>query len=114
MGDDILRQLVNTIKENRRVNDMLFRYGGEEFVLLLPESNLKSAVFIAEQIRHLLSKLPLPDNHQQLTVSIGVCELNPSMSADDWLKQADLALYKAKKEGRNKVCSMTDLTFTPA
>ncbi|NQZ32459.1 MAG: GGDEF domain-containing protein [Oceanospirillaceae bacterium] len=106
VGDDILRQMVKTIQEHRRASDMLFRYGGEEFILLLPEANHKHAMLIAEKTRKFISDIQLPTKHQGLTVSIGVSEFTPSMSADDWIKQADVALYKAKNSGRNKVCSI--------
>ena len=105
VGDDILRQLVATILGHKRASDMLFRYGGEEFILLLPEVNSADALLIADKHRLLLSKILLPDTNKAFTVSIGVCEFKPAMSVDDWIKGADDGLYRAKRGGRNKVCA---------
>jgi len=102
VGDKILCQVVSIIKENCRASDMLFRYGGEEFVLLLHEENIQNAGLIAEKNRTLLNTITLPDNNV-VSVSIGVCEMAPDMSANDWIKYADQALYQAKSDGRNRV-----------
>jgi len=85
---------------------MLFRYGGEEFVMLIPETNCQSAQFIAEKNRILLSAIKLPDQQRSITVSIGICEVSPNMDAVAWVQCADRALYQAKENGRNRVCSM--------
>jgi len=102
VGDKILCQVVRIIEENCRASDMLFRYGGEEFILLLPEENIQNAELIAEKNRSLLNAITLPDK-SVISVSIGVCELASDMSANDWIKYADQALYQAKSDGRNRV-----------
>ena len=102
VGDKILCQVVSVIEDNCRASDMLFRYGGEEFVLLLPEENIQNAGLIAEKNRTLLNTITLPDQ-RFISVSIGVCEMAADMSANDWIKYADQALYQAKSDGRNRV-----------
>jgi|GEM_PF-1486909 len=106
VGDDILREVVQVMTTSKRVSDMLFRYGGEEFVMLIPETNCQSAQFIAEKNRILLSAIKLPDQQRSITVSIGICEVSPNMDAVAWVQCADRALYQAKENGRNRVCSM--------
>jgi len=127
-GDIVLRGLAQHCMEQLRSTDELGRYaqkdetggnligrlGGEEFAILLPETNLDQAMFVAERIRsaveRMLFKVPGanggPDSALlQVTISIGVAALNPEMAAmPDLLHQADKALYTAKQTGRNRVC----------
>ena len=83
---------------------MLFRIGGDEFILFMPDSRESSACTLAEDLRKLIadSRALLG---RPITASIGVSELQPSQSLDAWIKQADDALYLAKKSGRNRVHS---------
>lgn len=91
---------------------MVFRYGGEEFVVLLPKTGAKGAKVIAEKIRdrvgsirtHLVNDI-YADKEQrvEITVSLGLTELKKGDTAETWFNRADKALYRAKDEGRNKV-----------
>ncbi len=101
-GDSVLKEVVSLIAKRSRKLDLLFRIGGEEFMLLLPDTKEAAAAVVAEQLRASIAESrPLDD--RQLTVSIGVSELQPGESPDSWMKHADDALYAAKKAGRNRV-----------
>jgi len=108
-GDEIIVSLSNILKQDRRKDDIVSRYGGEEFVLMLPNSNLDSAYSIAEDIREKVEKfhLEISDGKQlHFTISLGISELSfeDENSLEKALKKADDALYRAKKSGRNRVC----------
>ncbi len=110
MGDSVLRKIASVFEENLRRADVVCRYGGEEFVVILPEIQRGQARLVAEKLRHAVLDAPfhgankLPNG--QLTVSIGVASFpKDGESFADLLKQADLALYQAKNTGRNQVVS---------
>jgi diguanylate cyclase (GGDEF)-like protein len=100
-GDEVLRTLVRTFSERKRALDRLFRYGGEEFVLLLPDTATADALGVAERLRALAQATPMLD--EPVTVSIGVAGLEDGQTQDEWLRRADGALYEAKNAGRNRV-----------
>ena len=102
-GDQVLRRLVAAIQARKRASDLLFRTGGEEFMLLLFRTSPAQARVIAEDLRERLeSQAWLPDG-DTVTISIGVNAWRPGQGVDDWLQGADQALYEAKREGRNRV-----------
>jgi diguanylate cyclase (GGDEF)-like protein len=105
-GDHYLKHFAETIITKTRNNDIFGRLGGEEFALLLPNTNLESALEMAERLRHLFENVELHFNNQLLrtTVSIGVAKLRiEERTFQDVLKRADDALYQAKRNGRNQV-----------
>ena len=85
-----------------RKDDLIFRWGGEEFLLLLPRTSLDTALNLAEVIRATVAKVTLP-GLPRFTVSIGVARHETNESIDELFKRVDDALYKAKNEGRNRV-----------
>jgi diguanylate cyclase (GGDEF)-like protein len=105
-GDRVLCRLVEVVKARKRSGDVLFRTGGEEFVLLLPQATPDAALRVAEDLRGRLSQADLLSG-QTITVSIGVSALSPGQTADAWVKSADTALYEAKRQGRNRVVMAT-------
>jgi diguanylate cyclase (GGDEF)-like protein len=105
-GDRVLQGIVALINRRTRVLDQLFRVGGDEFALLLPDTRESDAVTLAEHLRRSVAETPLVDG-QPPSVSIGVSELRPGESMDGWMRNADQALYRAKKTGRNQVVSRT-------
>jgi len=103
VGDQILSQLVPLLKQMIRQHDSVFRYGGEEFVLLIRDIQLADLHRLAEKIRHAIwHQLNLPDG-SALTTSIGIATVQHSKDWESWLQNADIALYKAKHQGRNQV-----------
>jgi diguanylate cyclase (GGDEF)-like protein len=107
-GDAMLKAVCETISVELRKLDMLVRYGGEEFCCLLPETDLPSALSMAERIRKTIAsrEFVYKDARIRMTVSIGVYELCADIdSPETLLRMADEALYKAKETGRNRVFS---------
>jgi len=102
VGDQVLCRMVAAIGARKRVGDLLFRTGGEEFVLLLPRTGLQAAQGVAEDLRQRLAQAELIPG-RTVTVSIGLSALASGQSVDAWLKSADAALYEAKRQGRNRV-----------
>lgn len=105
VGDQVLHQLAQRCMKNSRATDLVGRYGGEEFVMLLTETNLHAAHTIAERLRQGIMKTNfLTDSGGiSITTSIGVCEAKPSESLNTLIERADAALYRAKNSGRNRV-----------
>lgn len=101
-GDEVLIALSRTLEACGREEDLVFRWGGEEFVILLPRTSLETALLIAESIRSAVSRITIP-GLPRFTVSIGVARHTPGESIDDLFKRVDDALYRAKNDGRNKV-----------
>jgi diguanylate cyclase (GGDEF)-like protein len=105
-GDDILLDFASIMKKFCRSNDVAARYGGEEFVLVLPETKVKGAVYIAERIREEMANQTFQHKGKDfnVTVSCGIAEFDSNLikSPADLIKVADEALYKAKHEGRNR------------
>lgn len=107
-GDFVLKELCSlVINKMIRQKDVLGRYGGEEFVLILPETTLQIAIEVAERIRSTIEKhsFVFDDKKIPVTISIGVSCLDSAIKSDaDLLSTADKALYDAKNQGRNRVC----------
>lgn len=104
-GDSVLVALVESLKSMLRSGDTLCRFGGEEFLVLLPETDGEQAMKIAERIREAMQQLEVRSNKHTIrfTVSIGVATLTPDMQhISQLITAADIALYDAKGEGRNR------------
>lgn len=104
-GDAVLKELATLVRGRLRPDDVLGRYGGEEFVAVLPETSVEGAVRIAEELRELVASHPFVVEGEDIpvSISIGVAELTPGLDADSLFKTADEMLYAAKREGRNRV-----------
>lgn len=110
VGDKCLKRLTKTLSENLvRATDMVARYGGEEFVCLLPNTDHKGLYLIGEKLRHAVSALKIPHRNSKVadhvTLSLGGATMVPDSgrNPEELLKIADQNLYKAKKEGRNRL-----------
>lgn len=105
-GDEVLRMIGKTLKEELRSHDIYARYGGEEFVILLPETTAECANKVAEKLRVLISEkiVTKDDVSTTVSVSLGIAELNQERmkNESDLVENADKAMYHAKNTGRNR------------
>ncbi|GAA6130204.1 sensor domain-containing diguanylate cyclase [Halopseudomonas sabulinigri] len=112
VGDQVIITLARALKAQSRNKDLLARFGGEEFVMLLPETNTDQALACAERVRAAIAAQRIdlsPGKQLSLTVSIGVATVNLATdSIETALNRADKALYEAKHKGRNQVCLNND------
>ncbi len=113
VGDNVLIEIVKLIKSRIRVLDSVCRAGGEEFVILLPDTNEQQAESLGEELRQTISDSSIVKG-SSVTVSCGVSAAHSTDSRDSWLRRCDQALYAAKRKGRNRVVvnpgsSMTEL-----
>jgi two-component system, cell cycle response regulator len=107
-GDDVLREFALRVRKSIRNIDLACRYGGEEFVIVMPETDMAVATIVAERLRRRIASEPfsIQDGARKLdvTISIGIAALDgPGDNAAAILKRADTALYRAKRDGRNRV-----------
>ncbi len=105
-GDVVLRGVAQAVSSNLRQNDLVGRYGGEEFMIILPETGIEDAAALSEKLRHVVGRLTFAvDGNPSLavTISIGVAGgLGRSMRVEDLVRDADAAMYSAKALGRNQ------------
>lgn len=108
-GDELLKQMQKRISENIRVTDLLARFGGEEFVVVMPDTNISDAYTVAERIREIIATEPFvlsgKNTTHSVTVSIGIAEMQKSDldNIKKFIVRADRYLYKAKNSGKNRV-----------
>jgi two-component system cell cycle response regulator len=105
-GDKVLVRFSQIIKSCLRTNDSAYRYGGEEFTVILPETNGDEAKTVAQRIRSSLETekfKPIPDKNAKITISIGVTQYFPKEELSAFIRRADKAMYLSKKNGRNRV-----------
>jgi two-component system cell cycle response regulator len=105
VGDEVLRNLAGRCTKTLRSHDVLGRYGGEEFVIVFPETNLDEATVVAERLRSAIAERPVAAGELSLpvTVSIGLATSARGQTPESLLARADAALYEAKRGGRNLV-----------
>lgn len=104
-GDDAIRQLASVIKGLTREIDVIGRYGGEEFLLVLPQADAQGALAFAERLRKRVAAMQVRHEADRfrLTISLGIAVIEPAdASPEGWLERADQALYRAKHAGRNQ------------
>ena len=109
MGDETLHAFASTIKAQMRETDRVFRYGGEELLLLMPDTTAQEALNVAERARQAVESMMLPHSQSRfgfLTLSVGVA-LGVKEPWQDLVKRADTALYRAKDSGRNRVVAFS-------
>ena len=106
-GDDVLQDFAIRIRKSIRGIDLACRYGGEEFVVVMPETDMAVATMVAERLRRRIASEPFPIQKGtrtiDVTISIGIAALAPDDDAAAVIKRADQALYRAKRDGRNRV-----------
>ncbi|WP_070266910.1 GGDEF domain-containing protein [Duganella sp. HH101] len=107
-GDEAIRILASEIRALSREIDSACRYGGEEFLIILPQADADGAHTFAERLRTSVAAIPVPSEHGafHFTVSVGIALFDAEESGHDaWIERSDSALYQAKREGRNRVVS---------
>ena len=102
VGDLVLRNVVTVVQQRVRRLDLLFRTGGEEFLVLLPHTPLDRAALVAESLRTAIAGAAAHGDHR-VTVSVGVAEVDPAETREQWVQRGDGALYQAKNAGRDCV-----------
>jgi two-component system, cell cycle response regulator len=106
-GDDVLQDFAIRLRKSIRGIDLACRYGGEEFVVVMPETDMAVATMVAERLRRRIASEPFPiqkgTRTVDVTISIGIAALGPDGNAAAVIKRADQALYRAKRDGRNRV-----------
>ena len=113
IGDEVLKVVGRLLKNGVKGRDVPARYGGEEFAVILPRTRREDAVKVAEQLRHGLGSRPLKNRktgqtYGTITVSVGVAQYNPGETIGRFIQRADKALYRAKRDGRNRVVAESD------
>ena len=108
-GDYVLKKFAKIISDHVRKVDIAARYGGEEFAIILPETGITGAEQVAEHLRYLIEKecFTIDGKSVPITASIGVSSWDKVVSKEEFIEQADRALYRAKHEGRNRVCKFS-------
>lgn len=110
-GDAVLKATSKTVMRALRVEDSFGRFGGEEFAVLVANANADSAAEVADRLRLAIADMVVPGyEHIKVTASLGVAEATDSLlSSEDWVERVDTELYRAKSEGRNRVCVAEDI-----
>ena len=109
-GDEVLKGLGSLLTENLREVDTVARFGGEEFIVLLPDTDKRGALAVAEKLRHMVQ-----EKIRSITISVGVANYPEDVTEmDDLIDHADIALYDAKDSGRNRVLTYNRATAKPA
>jgi diguanylate cyclase (GGDEF)-like protein len=109
-GDDVLKSVANTVSDVIRSEDLLFRYGGEEFAVVAPNTPITGAIMLGERIRQAIGSYPLMHKGSPITVtvSVGVAQWQHSVRIT-LVESADHALYQAKRDGRNRVSAFNPI-----
>ena len=107
-GDHVLQAFANLLLENSRQEDLMARWGGEEFIMMLPGTSAKEATVLGERIRQRLEEISFSDPGIRLTSSFGVSAYQPGETSTSFIERADQALYKAKRLGKNQVIILED------
>jgi len=112
-GDNILKHFVKSIKTALRTDDLFSRYGGEEFILLLPNTSIDESLIVAEKLRLMIEQIPYQSDRINttisITISIGASQYEKGNTLEELIDKADSALYKAKEKGRNQVQSTNEV-----
>jgi diguanylate cyclase (GGDEF)-like protein len=111
IGDMVLKETAKQIADQLRKTDSVGRYGGEEFLIILPNTNIAEAEHVAEKVRLAVAETSVHKIDLRITISLGVCDtqMNNPTSQEDMLHKVDIALYEAKNNGKNRT-----VTFNPS
>ncbi|MGA9755690.1 MAG: GGDEF domain-containing protein [Desulfobaccales bacterium] len=101
-GDQVLQAVATLLMENSRQEDLIARWGGDEFIMMLPGTSGKEATVFGERLLHRLEEITFPDSIIRVTASFGVSAYQPGDTIDSFIKRVDQALYEVKKLGKNQ------------
>lgn len=104
-GDEVLKLIASQLQQHLRRTDVSARWGGEEFIVALPETDLSTAEQVAEGVRKHIRRAKMP-YHGHITASLGVTEYRKDETLEEFIGRADEALYQAKTQGKNRYCSL--------
>jgi diguanylate cyclase (GGDEF)-like protein len=105
-GDQVLQAFAILLLENSRQEDLIARWGGEEFIMMLPGTSAKKATLLGQRLQHRLKEMTFLDTGIRLTASFGVCTYQPGETSISLIGRADQALYEAKRLGKNQVITL--------
>ena len=105
-GNEVLAEIAEILRASMRIGDTIGRYGGDEFVAILPDTDLSAAHVLAERVRSMVSTATLRNGRVHLDASVGIAQWQPGMTVDGLLADADRALLDAKRAGGGIVCSV--------
>jgi diguanylate cyclase (GGDEF)-like protein len=107
-GDRVIKAVAGCLQQEIRESDHVARYGGEEYAIILPDTQIQDAYIVAERIRKKIESLRIKyeDNLIRFTMSLGITsfQTEEGTASDELIKRADSAMYQAKKQGRNQCC----------
>jgi diguanylate cyclase (GGDEF)-like protein len=107
-GDRVIKAVAGCLQQEMRESDHVARYGGEEYAIILPDTQIQDAYIVAERIRKKIESLRIKyeDNLIRFTMSLGITsfQTEEGTASDELIKRADSAMYQAKKQGRNQCC----------
>jgi diguanylate cyclase (GGDEF)-like protein len=106
VGDKILQYIANMIKISTRDSDFCSRYGGDEFIIILPNTDIAKASFIGERIRRSIEVSKKNAEDMNITISMGVTEFHKDMTVEEFIRKADEAMYVSKTGGRNRITTL--------
>ena len=109
IGDVILKSITNLISSNIRATDTVCRWGGEEFVILLPGTHFEKAKYVANNLRKIINEHKFSVVPKEVTCSFGVASLNDDDHKESLFKRVDMSLYRAKNSGKNIVIGEEEL-----
>lgn len=104
-GDEVMREVATILGKSTRALDIVTRYGGEEFAIVLPETEGPGAYAAAQKVRAAIEAHQFPNEHLTASLGVACCRAPVASSPDELIAMADKALYKAKQSGRNRVCT---------
>jgi len=109
LGDEVLKAIAQVTQQNIRQSDVLFRFGGEEFLILLGQTDSKGAIQLADRVRESIAAIDMINGTPiNITASLGVTTMNEQDTSDSLFDRADKALYQAKNAGRNRTVAMLE------
>ncbi|WP_281951385.1 sensor domain-containing diguanylate cyclase [Nitrosophilus kaiyonis] len=102
-GDIVLKSIIDSVKSNIRKIDILSRIGGDEFAIIVPNTNIENSINLARKLNSDIEKIKIKNIKEKISCSFGVAEYKKNENFTDFFKRADNALYKSKKEGKNRI-----------